>query len=159
AVERAVFGPPCSGRHGQGQIEGRHQRCRIGNTFAGNVECRAVVDAGAHEGQAHRDIDALIQAQVFHGYQALVVILGHHDVEFAAARAHEHGVAGPGTRYVQAGVADLGNGRPDDVDVFAPEFAVFARMRVQPGHGDARPCNAHLAARTVGEPDGAGFCL
>ena len=64
---------------------------------AGDVERRAVVGAGAHERQAERDVDAVLDAEVLHRDQAVVVGHRDDDVELAGmaggvAGAHEHRV-------------------------------------------------------------------
>src|SRR5690606_18501084 len=52
-----------------------------------------VVRAGAHEGQAEGDVDALVDAAVLDRNEALVVVHRDHRIEAReAARLHEHGV-------------------------------------------------------------------
>ncbi|CUK09890.1 Uncharacterised protein [Achromobacter ruhlandii] len=85
------------------------------------------------------------------------MVLGHHDVELAAAGPHEDCVAGPRTAGVDALVACLTDGRRDDVEVLAAELAAFAGVRVQAGHRHARPGDPHLAAGAVGQAHGGQF--
>src|SRR5690606_33810135 len=119
-----------------------------------NIEGRAVVDAGAYEGQAHRYIDALVNAHVLDRNKALVVVLGNHDVEFAPAGAHEHGIPWPGATGINTGGPGLFDGRRNDVDVFPSETSFFTGMRVQSGHCDTGLGNARLDAGTMGKPYG-----
>ena len=51
------------------------------DALAGDVERGAVVDAGADDRQAERDVDALVEAEVLDRDQALVVVLRDDDVE------------------------------------------------------------------------------
>ena len=56
---------------------------------AGDVERGAVIGAGAHERQAERHVDAVLDAEVLHRDQAVVVGHGDDDVELARhGRAH-----------------------------------------------------------------------
>ncbi|MNV38102.1 hypothetical protein D3C71_1296400 [compost metagenome] len=87
------------------------------------------------------------------------MVLGHDDVEFTAAGAHEDGVAGPGAAGVDAFGASGGNGRFDDVDVFAAELAAFARVRIQARDRHARLRDAHLPAGAVRQPHGGELGL
>ena len=73
------------------------QAARVGDAAAGDVERGAVVGAGAHERQAERHVDAVLDAEVLHRDQPVVV--GHRDDEVELARvaggvagAHEHRV-------------------------------------------------------------------
>jgi len=118
-----------------------------------------VVYAGAHEGQSHGDVHALVQPQVFDRNQPLVVVLGHHDVEVAAPRPHENGVAGPGAAGVDALCAGLPDGGGDVGQILVAELAVFARVRVQARHRDARGGDAQLQAGLVRQPNRAQFGL
>jgi hypothetical protein len=59
----------------------RRQAGRVGHAAAGNVERRAVVGAGAHEGQAQRHVDTVFDAEVLHRDQPVVVRHRHHHVE------------------------------------------------------------------------------
>jgi len=51
-----------------------------------------MVNAGSDEGQTNRDIDPLIDTQVLHRYQPLIVVLGHNDIKFACPGSCKHGV-------------------------------------------------------------------
>ena len=67
-------------RHAHGGGEAR----RVGAAGAGDVERGAVVRAGADERQAERDVDAVLDAEVLHRDQAVVV--GHRDDDVELAR-------------------------------------------------------------------------
>jgi len=41
-----------------------------------------MVGAGAHQRQTQRDIDALLDPQVFHRNQTLIVVHGNHHIKF-----------------------------------------------------------------------------
>ena len=56
---------------------------RVGAAAAGDVERGAVIGAGAHERQAERDVDAVLDAEVLHRDQAVVVRHRDDDVELA----------------------------------------------------------------------------
>ena len=57
-----------------------------------DVERRAVVDAGAQEGQANGHVHRAVEAEELDGDQALIVKHGEYHVELASAGTHEHGV-------------------------------------------------------------------
>ena len=59
--------------------------------MAGDVERGAVIGAGADERQPERDVDAVLDAEIFHRDEAMVVRHGHNDVELARVA---FGVAG-----------------------------------------------------------------
>src|SRR5215831_11290438 len=125
----------------------------LGLAGAGDIEGRAVIDAGANEGQADRDVHATLDAEILHGDEALVVILRHDDVELTPARPHEDRIAWPRPAGLDAGVAGGLDRRRDLVDVLAPEHAAFAGMRIEAGHGDARARDAVVAASALCQPD------
>ena len=56
---RSVTGPPWPGRRAspRRQPQRRDEARRIGDSLAGDVEGRAMIGRGAHEGQAQRDVD------------------------------------------------------------------------------------------------------
>ena len=55
------------GGEAEGVVDGGLQAGRVGLALPGDVERRAVVGTGAHEGQAQRDVDALVQARYLTG--------------------------------------------------------------------------------------------
>jgi hypothetical protein len=82
------------------------------------------------------------------------VITGHHHVELAAARADKDSIARKRPRHVNPGGAARFNGRYDRGLFFAPEQAVFAGVRIQSGHRDARRRDAEARKRARREHDG-----
>lgn len=76
--------------------EGVQQAGVFRPSAARNIERRTVVDRGADKRQADGDVNAVIHPEIFHRDQALVVILGDHNVELPAPGAHKNGIAGPG---------------------------------------------------------------
>ena len=127
----------------------------VHDTLAGDVEGGAVVDRGADHGQAHRDVDAGLDAQDLHRAVALVVVHRHHQVVVAAAGEEERVSAGSGPTGVDAVGLQL-DGRGDLLGLLAvAEQTVLAGVRVDgadadPGVGDAGAPQALVAA-----PDGA----
>ncbi len=110
---------------------------------AGDVERGAVVGAGAHERQAERDVDAVLDAEVLHRDQAVVVGHRDDDVELArmarrVARAHEDRVGRERAARVDALGARRLHRRRDDAQLLVAEQAAFAGVRVEAGDGDAR---------------------
>ncbi len=82
-----------------------------GPAGAGQVERGAVVDAHPNKRQTQRDVHAAFQAKKFYGDQTLVMVLGDHDVELAAARPHKDRVGRVWPRRLDAfrpGVVDRG---------------------------------------------------
>src|SRR5262245_40426659 len=59
-------------RESDRKLERLEQAARIGLALAGEVERGAVIDRGAHERQAERDVDAAAEARVLEHRQALV---------------------------------------------------------------------------------------
>ncbi len=103
-----------------------------------------MVRAGAHEGQAQGDVDAILNAQVLDGDQSLVVVHRHDSIELggmvrAAARTHEHRVRRERALGIDAGGTGRLHRRSDDVCLLRAEQAPLPGMRIEPGHGDARP--------------------
>src|SRR6266571_7321939 len=70
---------------------GRHA-LPAGDALARDVERGPVVDAGAHEREPQRHVDALVEARQLDRDVALVVVHGDHEVELAARRPPEERV-------------------------------------------------------------------
>ena len=110
---------------------------------AGDVERGAVIGAGANERQAERHVDAVLDAEVLHRDQPVVVGHRDDDVELAGmpggvARAHEHGVGRERAARVDAFGARRLHRRGDDAQLLVAEQAALAGVRIEPGDGDAR---------------------
>jgi hypothetical protein len=71
------------------------QASMVGDTAADDVEGRPVINARPHERQADSDINATFKTEVLEWNEALVVVLGDHDVEMALTCTQEHRVWGP----------------------------------------------------------------
>ena len=78
------------------QLDGHRDRCQhaalTGNATAGDVECRAMVDRCAHDGQSDADVDPFVEGQQLHRNVPLIVIHRYHNVPGAAKRTQEHGI-------------------------------------------------------------------
>ena len=129
------------------------------------VEVGAVVHAGADDGQAQRDIDALHslplllltvvdEADGLEGDMALIVVHADHDVVPAADGLRENAVrrAGADNAGDALGLGSL-DGRGDLLDLLAAEQAVLAAVGVQAGHCDAGVLDAHILAGLIGDLD------
>ena len=73
----------------------------------------------------------------------MVVVHRQHHIKFTRVLSgisgtHEHGIRRKSAFNVHSQRFGLGNGRVDDLDLFAPKDAAFACMRVEPGDGNAR---------------------
>ena len=121
---------------------------------ARDIECRAVIRAGAHERQAQCDVHPFFKAEILHRDQALIVVLSHHDVEPALARLHIHGVARMGAAGIDALFSGRLNGGPNDPDLLISEETTFTGMRVEARNGNTRGRYAQRLAALVCKPDG-----
>ena len=99
--------------HADGHAHSGLHIARVGAVLAGNVECGAVVDRGAEDGDAERDIDGALEVDELHRDVALVVIHRDDEVEFTADAAEKDGV-----RRVRAGAV-------------AAEFGALLRQRAR----------------------------
>ena len=107
-------------RHARGEPQRRDQARRIGLAGAGNVEGRAVIGRGAHERQAERDVDGVLERERLDRDQRLVVI--HADARSRRSCAPRRGTwcrpaAVPGRRCLRARSASIAGATI--VDVFA----------------------------------------
>ena len=119
---------------------------------AGDVERRAVVGAGAHERQAERDVDAVLDAEVLHRDQAVVVRHRDDDVELArmpgALRARMKTVSGAnGPLASMPSARAAATAGRDDAQLLVAEQAALAGVRVEPGDRDARRAAGPSAPR------------
>src|ERR1035437_2446959 len=112
---------------------------RVGAVFSGDVEGRAVIDGGADDRNAERDVHGFFEVDQFHRDVALIVVHGDDQVKGAANRLQENRV---GSVRPAAGNAlgARGSDRWDDDSLFlVAEKAMLAGVRVQAADGDARP--------------------
>src|SRR5437868_3203590 len=75
-----------------GKLERLGEARRVGATRAGKIERGAVVDGGADEWQAERDVHATAEARVLEHRQALVVVHRQHRVGLLHALGNEERV-------------------------------------------------------------------
>src|SRR5690625_7561579 len=113
-----------------------------------------MVYARPDKGQANSDVDALLKAEVFDRDQPLIMVLRHHNIKLALARAHENRIARPGTADLNAFGPGFFNGRGNDEDFFIPKLSFFTGMRIQAGHRNARSFNPRLLTKLMGEAGG-----
>ena len=123
----------------------------IGAAGAGEVERRAVVHRGAHDGQPQRHVHRVAEAGVLEHRQALVVVHGQHHVVVRQRARHEHGVGRQRAVDQHAGGARALDGGRDHVAVLGAEMAALAGVRIEAAHGDARPRDAPEPAHVVVE--------
>ena len=126
------------------------QAALVGDALAGDVEGGAVIDGGADDRQAERDVDAGqvlplagrridLEAEQLDRDVALVVVHGDHGVVLPGAQLDEDRVAGHRPDHVEPVARPLsamvGVG---DVDVLPAEQAALAGMRIERRDGDPR---------------------
>ena len=128
---------------------GGDEAARIGAAGAGEIQRRAVVHGGAHDGQTERHVHGVSETGMFEHRQALVVVHGQHRVVVRQRARHEYGVGGYRAVHEHPRGAGAFDGGRDHVAVFGAEMPALARMRVEAAHGDARPRDspepAHVA--------------
>src|SRR3954451_25155461 len=134
-------------------------RTRIGDALAGDVEGRAVVDRGAHDGQPQRDADALFETVDLDRDVALVVVHRYHRVELAPHRAHVDAVRRVRAEGRDTAGAGVGHRWLELLDLFAAHQPALAVVRVDAGDGDARPGHAPAPEVFVGGDDALQHAL
>ena len=105
---------------------------------AGDVERGAVIDRGADDRKAERDVDRVTEREQLDGNQTLIVIAGDHRVELPLRGAHEHGVAGQRPLDLNAARARGLDGGTDHGALFLAEQPFLSRMRIQAGDRQTR---------------------
>ena len=110
-----------------------HHAFRIGDTLAGDVERRAMVDRRPDDRQPQRHVDRLAERRHFDRNQTLIVIAGNHHVELASQRAQEDRVARKRAGHIDARSRAPQHSRFQHVRLFPSKQAVLSRMRVQSG--------------------------
>ncbi len=124
---------------------------------AGDVEGGAMVGRGAHEGQAERDVDAMVEGQGLDRDQRLVVIHAErHVVGRARAPAWNMVSAGSGPRASMPSARRRSIAGAHDRQIFLAERAVLAGMRVEAGDREPRTRDAE-ARRQIARHDAAGL--
>ena len=89
-------------REARGEGDGGDHAGMLGDAAARDVEGRAVIDRGADEGQAERDVDGLAEREALDGDHRLVMVARNHGVELAARGAQKDRVGRVRPRHVQA---------------------------------------------------------
>src|SRR5581483_1628165 len=128
----------------------------IGFTLTGDIEGGPVINRGANEWQPDGDVDGLAEGETLDGDQSLVVIAGDDDVELAARRAQENGVAGEGAADVDVIIQPAGfDGRDHLRGLLKSEQPALAAVRVERRDCDARLVESVAQELTMHEPDQA----
>ena len=104
--------------------------------------------------------DGFIELHQFHGDVPLVVVHGHHQIELALPGPQENRIRRQRPTSWQSVGAGLLDGRRNLLAVLFSEQSFLARMRIQPGNGNARLLEAQqphgLVAELDGRPDASG---
>jgi len=85
---------------------------------------------GAHDGQAERDIHALVEIEHLDRDERLIVVHADRRVISGARLGVEHGVCRKRSARIDPGLAQQGHGGGDRVAVLAAYAALLARVRV-----------------------------
>ena len=120
------------------ELQRGDQARRIGLAGAGDIERGAVIGRGAHERQAERDVDAVVEGQRLDRDQRLVVVHAERGVVGLARRLVEHGIGRERAARVDAVGDQPLDRRAHDQAVFLAERAVLAGVRVEPGDREPR---------------------
>ena len=132
------------------------QTACVRSTGSGNIEGRSVVRTGAYQGQTQGHVDAFFNAQILHRNQTLVVVHGHHHIEFTphtwlVARTHKDRIRRPRATHHTTLRLRRSHGRCNHLDFFPPKKAALPRMRIESRHGDARPAPEQALQVRVGD--------
>src|SRR5215213_10873468 len=92
-------------REARGQGDGGDHARMLGDAAPRDVEGRAVIDRGAYEGEAQRDVDRLAEREALHGDHRLVMVTRNDRVELAARGAQKDRVRRVRTRRVDPQLA------------------------------------------------------
>jgi len=115
-----------------------------------------VIGRSAHERQAERDVDAVIEGERLDRDQRLVVIHTQGNVVAGARASMEQRVGGQRADRVDAFGAQRRDRGGDDVAIFLAERTVLAGVRVQARDGETRFGDAETFDE-VARGDAAGF--
>ncbi len=103
-----------------------------------------MVDRGAHDRQAQRDIDGRTEALVLEYRQSLIVVHRQHRVAVLEMLRREQRIGRQRSDQVDTFLAQQGQRRFDDLDFLAPQMTAFTRMGVEPANQNARLGDAEL---------------
>ena len=136
--------------------DGGDKARRIGAAGAGDIERRAVIRRRAHERQAKRDIDGVVEGERLDRDQGLIVVHAKSCVVGARARRMKHGVRRQWAARIDAiGFQARHRGR-DHVASSIAHGAILAGMWIEPRNGEAGARDAE-AAREIARHDAAGL--
>ena len=96
-----------------------------------------MIDGGANNGQAQRDIDRMAKAGVLQNRQALVVV-HRKDCVLVAGRRRKRRICRQRSANAHSRAGQFANDRGDDGLVLSAEMAAFAGMRVEAADDDLR---------------------
>src|SRR4051812_22461398 len=85
---------PEAGDDAGGDADGLDEAGGLGAALPGDIEGRAMRDAGADDRQAERDVDRSVETDRLERDMALIVVHRDHGVELAGHGAHEQRVGG-----------------------------------------------------------------
>src|SRR6185312_7743741 len=142
-------------RHFCGEAHGGFHVGWIADVLPGNVECGAVVDRRADDGNTKGNIDGGFEVDKLHGNVALVVIHGDDQIELAPQASYEDGVGGVRAGDVDAQRAGFGHRRSDELGVLRAKDAVLAGVGVESADADAGWTLPHPPESLVAKLDGA----
>jgi hypothetical protein len=121
-----------------GQADGVNHGGWIRLMFPGDAKSRAVIGAGARDGEAEGDVDGGVKIEEFQRNQTLIVIHRDDRVEIAQRRVAENRVGDSRTgKLGEAGLVQAVDGRLDNPHFFVTESSVFAGVGVKSGDGDS----------------------
>src|ERR1700722_11176772 len=80
-----------AGSHPDGHAHGGLHVAAVGTVLAGDVECGAVIDGRADDGDADRYVDGLLEVDELHRDVSLVVVHRDDEIELLADAAEEDG--------------------------------------------------------------------
>lgn len=131
---RVVHGAYC----GFGAMNRGAHAARIHCAALCAIQCGAVIDRGADEGQTERDVHAVAEGGVFQYRQTLIVVHRQNRIGILQIMRLEQGIGRVWALHIQTTRLRGQNRRRDHVDFLTPHVAAFARVRVQAGHQNTR---------------------
>ena len=122
------------------QLHRQPDRCdhafRVRDSLARNFESGSVIRTGAREWQAKRDVHPFVKSVQFQRDQSLVVIHTKDRPEFSFDRAVEYRIRREWAEEKFTVTIQLGDCRPDNLELFPAELAALAGVRIQTRHRD-----------------------
>ncbi len=127
------------------------QAAAVGLAGAGQFQRSAMVNRGADDRQAERDVCALAEAGMLEHRQALIVVHRKHAIALRQFLRSKQRVGRQRRADIEAFGAQPVQYRNHDFDFLASQMAAFASVRVQSCYQDARLCNAEAALQIAPE--------